>query len=338
MTKLIGCAARTSCLIVTTLALLLGCSKKDPAPAAVTDPRDAWVGTWAGVNNCQTPPCGASPLQSNSSNITVSITKSPSSSLQIVMIITTSTANGNVSSSPYTGTVVASQASFTVNSGSLSATLNGSSLTLLDQSHSFTCTVNGQTSIMFNQCSSTLSLSSGAGSPANSTNTTLTFNNTAFTPVSVVIGADTKIVQPGATVVFSGSKGAAAIGSASTSGTTTTGTQVGLKISWNINTTFPSSGNTTTNLDVNGDLFFVKLTNVSAKQIVKIYSNYGLSDQTLDNLSIPNNGTEYSIGYYKAFSNSNVRAEAADGTFWTWNSSTLALTFKNNQVVSLKAN
>jgi hypothetical protein len=79
----------------------------------------------------------------------------------------------------------------------------------------------------------------------------------------------------------------------------------------------------------------LKVINTSTKPILKLYVNYGLVAQTLDNITIPNDGLTYTLGYYQAYSNSNVRAENGT-TFWNWNP--LNLPFTNNQVKILTAN
>ena len=81
--------------------------------------------------------------------------------------------------------------------------------------------------------------------------------------------------------------------------------------------------------------FYLKLVNSSAAPITKLYVNYGLQAQTLDNITIPNDGKTYSIGYYSAYSNSNARAENAT-SYWYWASLSLANT--QNQSITLTAN
>ena len=125
------------------------------------------------------------------------------------------------------------------------------------------------------------------------------------------------------------------MGTATTSGKTSSGTTVGSTMSWTLNNTFPTSGNLNSNLNVGGDYFFLKVKNASPKSINKVYVNYGLVNQTLDNVVIANDSQTYNLGYYKAFSNSNVRGE--NGTYaWSWN--TLSLPFTQNQSFTVVAN
>jgi len=158
----------------------------------------------------------------------------------------------------------------------------------------------------------------------------------AKTATTITFDGDTKVADAGASVVFTGTKNVSAVGTAVTSGKTTTGTLVGLQINWTLSNTYPATGNTTIDLNVSSEYFFVYVTNTSTKQITKVYVNHGLQNQTLDNLTLASDGLKYSIGYYKAFSNSNVRLESGT-SFWKWESTDLKLPFTLNQSVSLAA-
>jgi hypothetical protein len=178
--------------------------------------------------------------------------------------------------------------------------------------------------------------SSGSGSNSGSGSTTgvITYTNHTFTPITLTINSQVQTVAVGSSATVSGTPGTTYSGTAVTSGSTSGGTQVGLKLTWNLNGTFPSNSSSVS-LDVISDYFFVFITNNHAsKTITQVYVNYGLTSQTLDNISIPNNGTKYGIGYYKAYTNSNVRLESPN-SYWYW--STLGLHGTSNQSVSLAA-
>lgn len=165
---------------------------------------------------------------------------------------------------------------------------------------------------------------------------TLTVINPTFTTIDITVNGDYRSIAPGTSVKFSGTAYALATGTASTAGKTTSGNVVGSVMNWNINEYFPGDGgNLDLTLNVGSDYFFLKVQNVSTLSIQKVYVNYGLVGQTLDNISIPNNGITYSLGYYHAYSNSNVRAESSS-SYWYWNP--LNLPFGNNQVKTLLAN
>lgn len=178
--------------------------------------------------------------------------------------------------------------------------------------------------------------STTGGSTGGGTSTsTITYANASFTSINITVNGVAKTIAVGGNVVYTGTPNAAATGTASTSGKTTSGTIVGNTISWALNSVFPASGNSTNTLNVGGDSFFLKVKNASSKSITKLYVNYGLTPQTLDNVTIANDSQVYSLGYYKAYTNSNVRAENGT-TYWSWNS--LNLPFTQNQSVTVTAN
>lgn len=146
-------------------------------------------------------------------------------------------------------------------------------------------------------------------------NTTITYINTTVTAVTLTVNGQTQIIESGEEKTFVGKPNETLVGTAFTSGTTTTGSQVGGKLSWMIDDAFPPSGNLDITLEVSADFVFLEVTNKSAYTINKVYVNYGLASQSLDNLSIPNDQNAYSIGYYKAFGNSTIRLEAG-GVHW----------------------
>ena len=175
----------------------------------------------------------------------------------------------------------------------------------------------------------------GSGTGGGVTTTSVSFKNAGFTDISITVAGQQKIITPGATVSFSGNANASFAGSASTSGKTSSGTQVGSLLQWKLDGSFPATGTKNTDLNIGADYFFLRVINKSGKTFDKVYTNYGLVAQTTESLSIPSDAKTYGLGYYKAYSNSNVRA--GSGTYyWQWN--TLSLPFTQNQSTTLTAN
>lgn len=174
----------------------------------------------------------------------------------------------------------------------------------------------------------------GTGNPPTTggTNTTITFANKSFLPIDITFNGETKVIPFNGSTTFTGKAGSRATGTASCANKTTQGDQIGLKVSWNLDATFPTSGGSTTNLNVGTELFFLKFQNKSGKEITKLLVNYGLQSQTQDNIKIPADEKQYNIGYYKAFSNSNVRAENNNGV-WSWPNLSLPFTLNQSQLV-----
>ncbi|HSZ32413.1 MAG TPA: hypothetical protein VK772_03835 [Puia sp.] len=161
----------------------------------------------------------------------------------------------------------------------------------------------------------------GGGSGGNSS--TLTFINDTYTPITVNADNQTQSIPVGSQIVLKGTPGASLSGTATTSGQTSSGTQAGLLITWNLSYTYPTSGNTSVKLNVESNYFFLKVVNQSALPMTTIYVNFGLTAQTTDNIDIPNDGKTYNIGYYSAYSNSNVKATNGN-TYWLWSPITFA--------------
>lgn len=172
------------------------------------------------------------------------------------------------------------------------------------------------------------------GGNNNSTNATINYINASFTIVSITINNQTQSIAPGGKVQYTGIAGTTLTGTATTSGQTVQGTLVGNVITWNLSNVFPASGNLNFTLNVGADSFFLKMQNKSSTSIIRLYVNYQLVSQTLDNITVNNDGLLYGIGYYKAFSNSNVRAESAN-SYWYWGPVSLPNT--QNQSVTLTA-
>jgi len=164
----------------------------------------------------------------------------------------------------------------------------------------------------------------------------ITYSNPTPTTITLVANGQTKTIPPGGSVEFTGISSEVVSGTATTSGKTASGNIIGVVMTWNIYDYFPSGGGSIDYaMNVGSEYFYLKVINTSSKVIQKIYVNYGLLGQTLDNITVPNDGLTYTLGYYNAYSNSNVRAESGT-TYWFWNP--LNLPFSNNQIKTLTAN
>jgi hypothetical protein len=158
--------------------------------------------------------------------------------------------------------------------------------------------------------------------------TTVTYYNNTYTPIYITINGSNATIPVGGSVTYNGTPGDYADGSAYTSGQTGSGSQIGVQISWNLTGDFPQIGDNEVDINVSSDYFFLRLRNASPYNISQEYVNYQLASQTFDNVFIPNDGNIYDMGYYKAFSNSNIYLTSASG--WIW-SSGLSLDFTSNQ-------
>jgi len=141
-----------------------------------------------------------------------------------------------------------------------------------------------------------------------------TFINTVFTPITITVSGVTRTIQPddSTVFVFSTTPGSFSF-TASTSGKTNQGTQIGRLMQWAATIDCSSREYYRARLIINSSYWFMYMTNNSATSWTSVYVNYGLSDQTVDYITIPGNGSTYSTGYYKAYTNTIVRAYYSGG-------------------------
>jgi hypothetical protein len=165
------------------------------------------------------------------------------------------------------------------------------------------------------------------------------FHNTVFTDISVTIGSITRTipVDDSVTFTFAANPGTFSY-TATTSGKTTGGTVVGKVINWagsNINVAGMTEKRI--NLVVSSLSFFIYLTNNGSHTLTPFYVNYGLTSQTMDNIIIPPDNIKYRIGYYSAYTNTQIRAYwQGTSTYAFWNQGTqFTLPWTINQYVNL---
>jgi hypothetical protein len=171
---------------------------------------------------------------------------------------------------------------------------------------------------------------------ANSTNANLTFKNPIFTDIHITIGSTTKTIPVGDSVTFNYIIGSKAIIYAYTYGATSEGIQIGEKIEWN--DTLLITENASYSLDVTSNFFFLYMSNTSTVDLSPIYVNYDLLSQYKLDVIMPHDGVKYSLGYYEAYTNSNVRAYYSDNasyySYWGQGSE-FTLPFTTNQSIYL---
>lgn len=172
--------------------------------------------------------------------------------------------------------------------------------------------------------------------PPPSSNLVVEIENTTFTDMQVTIHDRAPVsVRPGgtATATFTTNPGSVRV-QASTSGRTTSGTQVGLRMTWDF--TFDTVGISKLSKDfvVGSDYFFLKMRNNGTQPLTELRVNYGLQSETYDNVIVDNSGATFGLGYYKAFTNSRVQARlGSTNSVVTWDN--LNLPFTKNQTITL---
>jgi len=168
------------------------------------------------------------------------------------------------------------------------------------------------------------------------------FVNNTYTEIVININNNNKTIPIGDNVTFTGIPNSSASGWAKTSGKTTSGDQIGELLNWNLNYNYPSAGNNKiVNLDITSTYFFLYIKNSGTHKLNPLKVNVNLTSETVDNILIPNDGVKYSIGYYKAFSNTEIRAyKNGDTNNWVFWKHGNHFTFPNtnNQKIELLNN
>lgn len=172
--------------------------------------------------------------------------------------------------------------------------------------------------------------------------TAISYQNNTFTPITIAVNGVTKTIPVGSSYAFTGKVGTVAAGSATTSGAasslgiSTPGGIIGLTINWDINNNFPTGDTTRIPLDVGATYFFLRLSNSNAKNIIDYYVNYAFSyGMTYEDITVPNTGTTYDMGYYLAYPGSNVQVQTSDSKI-IWKA--ISLPFTNNQSATIAIN
>jgi hypothetical protein len=152
-----------------------------------------------------------------------------------------------------------------------------------------------------------------AGSGNN--NYTLTLNNYVFTNITVTVsGQNTQIITPGSSKTFQITGDPENVSyTAYTSGLNSQGVQVGLKLTWSNNIDLTTSQSNSINLMASSNFFFLKMENSGPYDLSPVYVNFGTQSQTVDNIVIPNDQSTYSVGYYYAYSNTEIYAPWTGG-------------------------
>ena len=170
----------------------------------------------------------------------------------------------------------------------------------------------------------------------------LTFRNLVHTDIALnVQGQSSPLTVPVGgtrTYTYTSNPGNVAF-SGATSGRTTSGGQVGLLMTWSANFAATGLRSGTVDLFLSGTYFFVRVQNCGSLPLFDFYVNYGLVSETYDNISIPTDCQVKNIGYYRAFTNTQVRAYRTASLYVFWNQGThFTLPFTNNQSVTLLNN
>ncbi|MBN2236227.1 MAG: hypothetical protein JW729_01630 [Bacteroidales bacterium] len=138
----------------------------------------------------------------------------------------------------------------------------------------------------------------------------VTVFNPVYTPIEITAtGFDPKVIEVGDRVSFVYDNNPGSFNyTASTKGQTTNGTQLGVEILWAENIDVSNLESPTFNLNVSADYFFMAVKNTGNYYLNMWSVNYGNSYQIDDDFTIPNDGVEYRVAYYDAFTDTDIYA------------------------------
>lgn len=166
--------------------------------------------------------------------------------------------------------------------------------------------------------------------------------NNTFTPISISVNGEDKVIPVGGNVYYSGQFGTNALGSATTSGSATSlgitsdGGKIGIPINWSIDNTFPAADTLRVPLDVGATYFFLKMANKRNANILNYYVNVNFTNYpeatTFEHITVPNNGVTYNMGYYLAYVGSNVQVQTSNSAV-VWKA--VSVPFTSNQSATI---
>ncbi len=163
--------------------------------------------------------------------------------------------------------------------------------------------------------------------------TYLVFKNHAKTTLTLSLSTfndSVKTVAPGATVTFSVSSSQSLNVYVTTGNFYFNGALAGRDIGWYMPINTPISGSQTIDIDVPTDYYYLQVVNSSSYNITtlqELSTNY--------NITIPNDGKTYGIGYYYGVLNNLIQLQSPSKN---WVFSNVSLPDTLNQVITLTAN
>lgn len=136
--------------------------------------------------------------------------------------------------------------------------------------------------------------------------TLVTFKNNGHAPMDFTVsGYGTKSADPGGSTSFAVAPGIQyysvyTIGSYK-------GSDVGISLSITNDTLNISNNPRTINININANYFFLYYTNALTVNVYPLEVNYGTTAQMTEYITIPNDNIQYGLGYYEAYTNTEIR-------------------------------
>ena len=162
------------------------------------------------------------------------------------------------------------------------------------------------------------------------------FNNPTWTDIDIIVNYTTKTIPVDGSVLFGQIDNSFMNYYAETLGETSTGGQIGLLIYWDTNNDpIDLTEYSSWNLIIDSYFVFINMKNDGLNDLSPIYVNWGDPDyETVDYITIANDGLWKATGYYDAWDDMEIRAFFANDQY-TWvpwiEGSHFDLPWENNQ-------
>jgi len=174
----------------------------------------------------------------------------------------------------------------------------------------------------------------------------VTYKNNTFTPITMTVtNGATSVLAVGKSMTVQGTFGTAVVGTATTSGSASSlgidipGGSIGVIINWQLNNAFSSKAKDTTNqsLDVPASYYFLRMANRTGVNVIHYTANTSGIDSLGQDITVPNTGLTYDLGYYLAKPNNgtNVQTILSSGKIQL---STITLPYTTDQTATLTLN
>ncbi len=152
--------------------------------------------------------------------------------------------------------------------------------------------------------------------------TDLVFVNNTYTEMVIEVLGVVRTIASGEQTTYRDLEGASVSYNAETSGTSSSGDQIGTRLYWTFDVSL-EGGTVTRELSVGTDYFFLFVTNSGTRGLSPLYVNDGGDQIWEEQIYLPADGTNYRIGYYLAWDGTEVRAiwedQPSQYTYWVAN-------------------
>jgi hypothetical protein len=128
--------------------------------------------------------------------------------------------------------------------------------------------------------------------------TTVVYYNKTLTPLTITVNSVTKTIGVKDSFPFYGTPGSVISGGAYAVGEPSPGKWAGVKVTWDLNDSFPQKGLKNVNINVPKQYYFLKIQNLSRSKIVMERFTAGDNYEDIENFTIPVRRDTVNFGYF----------------------------------------